>query len=145
MQPIFGERAGDSPFQAADHASQIIVKTAFHREVKIVRDPGKTVLPLNADFLELSKRVIKNEGADPAIGYVAEEDKAKSPYVLFNKINLNEAFLSYIWCNCYSLLVLYREVVVKNSYNEFYGVAEKVAEKIFRKRNFNSTARLAKP
>jgi len=85
---------------------------------------------MNADFLDLSRGVINNEGADPAIGYVAEEEKVKSPYVLFNKINLNEAFLSYIWSNCYSLLVLYREVVVKKSYNEFHGVAEKVTDPV---------------
>lgn len=84
---------------------------------------------MNPDFLELSKRVIQNQGADPAIRYVAEEEMAKSPYVLYNKINLNEAFLSYVWCNCYSLLVLYREIVVKKSYNDYHGVSEKVIDK----------------
>lgn len=80
---------------------------------------------MNKDFLELTRKVIAREGVDPAIGYLIEEEKAKSPYVVFNKINVFESFLSYVWCNCYSFIVLYHEIIVKKSFNDFYGVEEK--------------------
>jgi hypothetical protein len=76
---------------------------------------------MNPGFLDLAKSVMKDQGLDPEISYSIEKNQAKSPYVLFNKIFLNESFLSYIWCISFSLTVLYSEVVVKKSRNDYYG------------------------
>lgn len=76
---------------------------------------------MNKDFEKLAKEVIDKMGADPGIRYDANEESVKSPFVLYNKINVNESFLSYVWCNCYSLLVLYEEIISKSSYNELHG------------------------
>lgn len=76
---------------------------------------------VNPEFLQLTKKVIEELGLDPGISYSTEEESVKSPYVVFNKIFINETFLSYIWCMCFSLTVLYEEIIVKKSKNDYFG------------------------
>jgi Peptidase U49. len=75
---------------------------------------------LNSDFLELTKNLMKKIGLDNGIGYKIDEEEIKVPFVIFNKINLQETFLSYVWCISYSISVLHDEVVVKQSKNDYY-------------------------
>lgn len=82
---------------------------------------------INPDFLELTKCVIADLSLDTGIGYQIDEEPIKSPFVIFNKITVQEAFLSYVWCISFSLTVLYVEVIVKKSRNDFFGNnAEKI-------------------
>jgi len=81
----------------------------------------------NPTFIELTKTVIKEKGLQPGIGYHIN-DKAilekvdghvQTPYVNSNgKIFVHETFLSYVWCVCYSMLVLYEEAIAKVSQNQ---------------------------
>jgi len=73
---------------------------------------------MNPQFLELAQRVINGLGLYPGIGYDVEEERAKSPNVLFEQIRVQEPFLSYVWCMCFSLSVLYSESIVKQSINQ---------------------------
>lgn len=75
---------------------------------------------MNPDFLALAQKVIAEQGIDPGISYSYNAEPAKSPYVLFQKIFINESFLSYVWCNCFALGQLYEEVIVKKSLNDYH-------------------------
>ncbi len=81
---------------------------------------------MNSQFLELSKKVISELGLDPGISCSFEEERAKSPYVVFKKIFINESFLSYAWSICFALTVLYEEIIVKKSRNDYYGNEDEV-------------------
>ncbi|MFD0701927.1 phage exclusion protein Lit family protein [Myroides pelagicus] len=80
----------------------------------------------NPTFVELSKTLIKNKGLKSGIGYYIN-DKAihemvdghyQTPFVdEHGKIHVHETFLSYVWCVCYSMLVLYDEAIAKVSQN----------------------------
>lgn len=81
----------------------------------------------NPTFIELSKTIIKDKGLQPGISYYISEnailDKVDgyphTPFVDGNgKINIHETFLSYVWCICYSMLVLYEEAIAKASLNQ---------------------------
>lgn len=50
--------------------------------------------------------------------------KVQSPSTVFGKIFIQEAFLSFVWCNCFSLTVLYSESIVKQSKNSLAGNQE---------------------
>jgi hypothetical protein len=76
---------------------------------------------INPGFLALTAKVSREQGLDTGIGYKIEEEKVESPYAVFGKIFMQEAFLSFMWCNCFSLTVLYEESIVKQSKNDFYG------------------------
>lgn len=76
---------------------------------------------INPDFLALSQKVITELEIDPGITYSYAEEQARSPYVIFKKIFINESFLSYVWCNCFALAQLYEEIIVKKSRNDYYG------------------------
>lgn len=80
----------------------------------------------NPTFLELSKEIITKKGLEPGISYNINDlpliDHAnriyQTPFVGSNKkIEIHEAFLSYVWCISYSLIVLYDETVAKPSQN----------------------------
>lgn len=81
----------------------------------------------NPTFVELTKTVIKNKGLKAGIGYYIN-DKAilekvdghyQTPFVdEHGKIHVHETFLSYVWCVCYSMLVLYEEAIAKVSQNQ---------------------------
>lgn len=70
---------------------------------------------MNPQFLKLAQRVMNRFDLHPGIGYDVEEERAKSPAVLFGQIRVQEPFLSYVWCMCFSLSVLYSESIVKQS------------------------------
>lgn len=81
----------------------------------------------NPTFIELSKTVIKEKGLQAGIGYhindraILEkvEGHRQTPYVNEKgKIYVHETFLSYVWCVCYSMLVLYEEAIAKTSQNQ---------------------------
>ena len=81
----------------------------------------------NPTFVELTKTIIKEKGLQPGISYYIS-DKAiletvdghiHTPFVDSNgKITIHETFLSYVWCICYSMLVLYEEGIAKASQNQ---------------------------
>ncbi len=79
---------------------------------------------MNQEFLDLVQEVIERTDLDPGIAYMIEEEKLKSPYVLFNKIFIQESFLSYVWCMSFSLVVLYEDAIVKRSRREILGDQE---------------------
>jgi hypothetical protein len=83
---------------------------------------------LNPKFRDLAKKVNKELGLDFEIEYTVEEEAAKSPYVIFNKILVQEPFLSYVWCMCFSLTVLHTEITVKMSKNAHYGIEAEVPD-----------------
>lgn len=83
---------------------------------------------MNPAFLELSQRIISQLNLDPGISYLIEEGSIKSPYALFKKIFIQEAFLSYVWCIAFSLTVLYEEVNVKSSRNYYFSNQEEVMD-----------------
>lgn len=81
-------------------------------------------------FLELTKTVIKEKGLQAGIGYQISTKGIKekvnghhqTPYVNeFGKIVIHETFLSYVWCVCYSMLVLSEEAIAKPSMNKILG------------------------
>lgn len=81
----------------------------------------------NPTFIELSKSVIKNKGLQAGIGYYINDKPIlekidghnQTPFVNSNgKIHVHETFLSYVWCVCYSMLVLYEEAIAKASQNQ---------------------------
>lgn len=76
---------------------------------------------LNPGFLELTKKVINDLGLNDGIGYLAEKERVRSPFAVFDKIMVQEVFMSYMWCISFSLSVLYSEVQVKKSKNCYYG------------------------
>jgi hypothetical protein len=84
---------------------------------------------MNEEFLELSKRVITQLKLDRGISYNFEERPARSPHVLFNKIFIEEPFLAYVWCVSYSLTVLYGEVIVKLSLNDYHKNHDEVIDR----------------
>jgi hypothetical protein len=84
---------------------------------------------MSPSFLELSKKVVNELGLSTEIIYSCEEISARSPFVVFGKISLHESFLSYVWCNCYSLSILYSEVIVKKSVNDFFGQEVAIIDK----------------
>ncbi len=72
----------------------------------------------NPYFLELSKKTMLENGLQPGISYYLDEEPVRTPYVDENKkIAIHETFLSYLWINCYSSLVLYDEAVAKPMQN----------------------------
>lgn len=83
----------------------------------------------NPIIIELSKTVIKSNRIQPRIAYHIN-DKAimdkidghyQTPFVdAKGKITLHETFLSYVWCICYSMLVLYEEAIAKVSENQVF-------------------------
>lgn len=79
---------------------------------------------MNQEFLNLTQAVIARTDLDKGIAYIIEEEKVKSPYVLFNKIFIQESFLSYVWCISFSLVVLYEDAIVKRSRREILGDQE---------------------
>ena len=81
----------------------------------------------NPTFVELAKTIIKEKGLQPGIAYyindLAISEKVdghvQTPFVNGQgKITLHETFLSYVWCICYSMLVLYEEAIAKTSQNQ---------------------------
>lgn len=81
----------------------------------------------NPTFLELTKTVIKDKGLQAGIGYYINDfpilhqvdGHNQTPFVNGNgKIHVHETFLSYVWCVCYSMLVLYEEAIAKVSQNQ---------------------------
>jgi hypothetical protein len=102
----------------------------------------------NPTFIELSKKVIKDNGLEPGIDYFINNDAitnlvdghSQTPYVKNKKIAIHETFLSYVWCISYSFLVLYDEAVAKPSQNntakrELFEIDEgriKKAEQLFK-------------
>lgn len=76
---------------------------------------------MNPSFLELAQKVIAELGLDPGIHYGLGKVPVKSPHVVFNKMFIEESFLSYVWCMAFSLTVLYQEVIVKKSRNDYFG------------------------
>ena len=72
----------------------------------------------NPGFLKLSQELVAKNGLNPGIDYCIIEEPIKTPFVNENKIiSIHETFLSYLWINCYSLMVLYDEAVVKPMQN----------------------------
>lgn len=68
----------------------------------------------NADpnFIEYSRNIIREKDLDPEIGFIINESATKGlriigPHVVIQerKIYLDETFLSYLWCFCYSLFI----------------------------------------
>lgn len=81
----------------------------------------------NPTFLELTKTVIKDNGLQAGIGYYINDlailekvdGHCQTPFVnQSGKIHVHETFLSYVWCVCYSMLVLYEEAIAKVSQNQ---------------------------
>lgn len=81
----------------------------------------------NPTFTELSKTIIKDKGLQPGIAYHINnsaildkvDGQAQTPFVNGKgKITVHETFLSYVWCICYSMLVLYEEAIAKTSQNQ---------------------------
>ncbi len=82
----------------------------------------------NPQFAALTKQLMEAINFQPGIGYFISEGALvdldddghnHTPYIdEQHKIMVHETFLSYIWCMCYSLMVLYEEAVAKPSHNQ---------------------------
>lgn len=81
----------------------------------------------NPTFVELSKTIIKDKGLQPGIAYYINDSAilekvdghVQTPFVNGEgKITVHETFLSYVWCICNSMLVLYEEAIAKTSQNQ---------------------------
>lgn len=89
----------------------------------------------NSDFRELTLKIMKDSGLQAGIGYLIEDEAIKIPSVnAAKKIFLQETFLSYVWCTCYVLTVMYDEALAKMSRNRVAGFeAEKVDFNLLKK------------
>jgi hypothetical protein len=92
----------------------------FHGGDLPVRVLGGNVIiwleTITPTFLDEVKERIKNHQFDPGIEYNITEEKIKLndvPQLFGNKIVLYENFNQYIWCICYSILVLFEEGINK--------------------------------
>jgi hypothetical protein len=82
----------------------------------------------NPDFIEMSKKLFKTGQLQPKINYCINsfpilyklDDHIQTPFIdRKGKITIHETFLSYVWCVCYSLLVIYEEAISKPINNNF--------------------------
>ena len=72
----------------------------------------------NADFLNLTLKIMQDNGLQAGIEYRIEKLPVKIPSVSpAKKISIQETFLSYVWCVSYALTVLYDEALSKMSRN----------------------------
>lgn len=74
------------------------------------------------DFLELTRKIMNENGLQPGIEYRIADEPIRTPYVTgAKKICIQETFLSYVWCVSYALTVMYDEALAKMSRNRVAG------------------------
>lgn len=80
----------------------------------------------NPTFAELSRQLMAQGKLSPGISYYISKDAimekieghSQTPFVdKAGKIAIHETFLSYVWCICYSMLVIHEEAIAKPSEN----------------------------
>lgn len=98
---------------ATSHTGQMPIRVLQHNLIYAFEN-------MNPDFIELTRKVIAELNLDPGIEYGMNREPVKSPRVIFGKIFIDESFLSYVWCVSFSLTVLYQEVIVKKSKNDYF-------------------------